>query len=91
MTARRVIINGLEQIDPRQTRAWRKLRDRVVFEERYCRLGFPGICTGKSQTADHILTVRDHPELALVRTNLRGACHACNMARGPTTSRPWAF
>jgi hypothetical protein len=36
MPARRVTINGREQIDPRQTRAWRKLRDQVVAEEPTC-------------------------------------------------------
>ena len=80
MGTRRVIINGREQIDPRQTRAWTKLRDQVVREEPTCWLRLP-VCTGASQTADHILTVRDHPELAMVRSNLRGACHACNRAR----------
>lgn len=68
--------------DPRQTRAWRKLRDQVVREEPECRLRTAAVCTGLSQTADHIVTVRDRPDLAMDRANLRGACHACNRARG---------
>lgn len=67
-------------IDPRSTRAWRKLRDQVVAEEPDCRLQLPG-CTFTSTTADHILTVRDRPDLALVRSNLRGSCETCNKRR----------
>jgi hypothetical protein len=81
MPARRVVINGHEQIDPRHTWAWRKLRDRVVREEPVCRLRFQGVCTLVSTTADHIQTVSDRPDLALDRTNLRGACRECNEAR----------
>lgn len=68
--------------DPRDTRAWRKLRDQVVAEEPACRLRLPGVCTGRSTTADHILTYRDRPDLALNRANLRGACDECNRTRG---------
>lgn len=85
--SRRVVINGIEQIDPRETRAWRKLRDRVVREEPVCQLQLPG-CLGASQTADHVRPVVTHPELALVRANLRGACHPCNMARKSKPDRP---
>jgi len=81
MATRRVIINGVDQIDPRQTRAWRKLRDRVIGEEPTCRLGFPGICTTVSTTADHIDPVTKRPDLALERSNVRGACAPCNDAR----------
>jgi 5-methylcytosine-specific restriction endonuclease McrA len=81
MPARRVVINGVEQIDPRHTRAWRRLRDQVVREEPTCRLRFPGICTNLSTTADHIVPVTERPELALVRSNCRGSCTPCNEAR----------
>lgn len=84
MPARRVTINGIEQIDPRNTYAWRKLRDRVVREEPVCRLRLPVVCTTLSTTADHIKPVATYPELALERTNLRGACRACNDARRST-------
>lgn len=66
--------------DPRNSRAWRKLRDKVVDEEPRCQLGLSG-CTGSSQTADHIKPYETHPQLAMVRENLRGACHACNRRR----------
>lgn len=76
-------------IDPRSTRAWRKLKDQVVEEEPDCRLQLPG-CTFVSTTADHILTVRDRPDLALVRSNLRGSCESCNRRRlaKPDTELP---
>jgi len=69
--------------DPRATRAWRKLRDQVVLEEPWCWLRLP-VCTGRSQTADHVLTVKARPDLALDRTNLRGACYKCNNSRKDT-------
>jgi 5-methylcytosine-specific restriction endonuclease McrA len=67
--------------DPRSTRAWRRLRDLVVLEEPVCQLRLLG-CTYFSQTADHIVAYRDAPHLALVRSNLRGACQSCNWRRG---------
>jgi 5-methylcytosine-specific restriction endonuclease McrA len=81
MPANRLVINGVSMIDPRHTRAWRRLRDQVVAEEPTCRLRFPGICTVTSTTGDHIVPVTERPELALVRTNIRGTCQPCNEAR----------
>lgn len=75
---------GATKGDPRQTRAWRKLRDQVVREEPTCWLQLPGICTAASTTADHVQPVKARPDLALVRSNLRGACEPCNRARGNT-------
>lgn len=77
-----IVKDGIEYRDPRDTRAWRALRDQVVREEPSCRLRFTGICTVTSTTADHIKPVETHPELAMDRANLRGACKACNKARG---------
>lgn len=69
-------------VHPFQTRAGRKLRDQVVREEPTCRLALPGICTTVSTTADHIKPFSTHPELGMIRSNLRGACGPCNRARG---------
>lgn len=71
-------------VDPTKSRAWRKLRDQVVAEEPACWLGFEGICTRVSTTADHVIPKHDRPDLAMVRGNLRGACLPCNRARGRT-------
>lgn len=81
MPARRIQVNGVDKIDPRHTRAWTRLRDQVVREEPMCRLRIIGICTTVSTTGDHIKPVSTHPELALVRSNVRGACEPCNRAR----------
>jgi 5-methylcytosine-specific restriction endonuclease McrA len=70
--------------DPRQSRAWRKLRDQVIAEEPLCWLRFPGICTRVSTTADHVLTYTERPDLAMSRANLRGCCWPCNNARKNT-------
>lgn len=82
MATARVVINGVERIDPRQTRAWRKLKAQVVSEEPTCRLRIPTICTLVSTTGDHIVPVMERPDLALDRTNVRGSCSPCNRARG---------
>lgn len=66
--------------DPRGTRAWRRLTAQVVAEEPWCQLRMTG-CTGRSQVADHIVKVRDRPDLALARSNCRGACKHCNWRR----------
>lgn len=67
--------------DPRGSQAWKRLRRQVVIEEPICWLKLEG-CSGQSTTADHIQPVSSHPELALVRANLRGACKSCNRKRG---------
>ena len=69
-------------VDPRNTRAWRKLRDQVVREEPVCTLQLDAGCTYWSTTADHIVNYVDAPHLGMVRTNLRGACLHCNSVRG---------
>lgn len=67
--------------DARGSRAWRRLRDQVVRDEPACTLRYPGVCTGRSQTGDHIVPVAERPDLVLVRSNVRGSCHACNAER----------
>ena len=81
MPANRIVINGVEQIDPRHTRAWRRLRQRVLAEEPTCRLRLEG-CTLVSTVGAHIISVKDRPDLALERSNVRGTCAACNRASG---------
>lgn len=68
--------------DPIGTRAWRKLRDQVVREEPICTLQLDEGCTYWSNTADHIINRADRPDLAMERSNLRGACRHCNYVRG---------
>lgn len=63
---------------------WKKLRAQVIREEPFCRLRLIG-CTLRSDTADHIITVKQRPDLRFCRANLRGSCQHCNRVRG---SRP---
>lgn len=83
--------------DPRGTYAWQQLAAKVIKEEPLCWLRLPG-CTRLSTTADHVLTVKHRPDLALERANLRGACRSCNSRRGDrpasdftTTRKPRAL
>ena len=66
------------------SRAWTRLRNRVIREEPWCRLRLPG-CTGVSTTADHIKPKKHYPQFAMERWNLRGSCRSCNMLRGTGT------
>lgn len=63
-------------------RPWRRVVAQVCRDEPMCYLQLPGICTGRSETADHVRPRKTHPHLTDVRWNLRGACKACNMTKG---------
>lgn len=65
------------------TQAWRKLSAQTCAEEPDCWLQLPG-CRRKSTTMDHILPMNTHPQLALVRANVHGACKWCNDHRKDT-------
>ena len=75
-------------------RAWRTLRARVLAEEHVC-----GICGREVDKAlpkghpgaphvDHIRTVRQAPELVMVRSNLRLTHATCNQKRRTGRHRP---
>lgn len=64
------------------TSRWRRLRAQVIAEEPNCRIGITAVCTGVSDTADHIVPRSLRPDLMFERSNLRGACHACNSSLG---------
>lgn len=67
--------------DIRWTREWRRLANKVCTEEPICWLRLAG-CTRRSTTGDHVIPVAARPDLALVRSNIRGACRHCNNKRG---------
>lgn len=73
--------NGLRIPDPRGTQAWRELAKRAAREEPRCWLRLDG-CTIRSTTGDHVIPVSMRPDLALIRSNVRGACRHCNELRG---------
>lgn len=64
----------------RSTAAWQRLAKQVIEEEPICWLNLTG-CTTRSTTGDHIIPAAIRPDLALVRTNVRGACNSCNNKR----------
>lgn len=65
----------------RWTQAWRRLAKQVCVEEPICWLQLTG-CMGRSTTGDHVIPLSSRPDLALVRSNVRGACRPCNNKRG---------
>lgn len=72
--------------DPRSHRRYRTVALVVVKQEPTCWLRFAGICTGRSTTADHVIPVKQciamgRNDLVFARSNLRGACAACNNHR----------
>lgn len=73
--------DGRQIPDPRSTSAWRRLAKKVAREEPICWLRLEG-CTTRSTTGDHVIPVTVRPDLALVRSNARGACSSCNYKRG---------
>ena len=61
--------------------AWRRLRDRVLGEEPLCRFCSAAGRVNAAREVDHIRPVATHPELRLVRSNLRPLCTPCHSAR----------
>lgn len=58
--------------------AWKQLRDAVVGDAEAC--AWCGV-RGVPMTADHVLRLRDHPELGLERENIVAACRSCQRRR----------
>lgn len=65
----------------RWTQEWRRLAKQVCAEEPICWLQLSG-CTRRSTTGDHVIPLAARPDLALIRSNVRGACRHCNNKRG---------
>lgn len=65
----------------RSTAAWQRLAKQVCAEEPLCWLRL-SCCTVRSTTGDHVIPMSVRPDLALVRSNVRGACSPCNNKRG---------
>jgi 5-methylcytosine-specific restriction endonuclease McrA len=75
------VVSVMAATHGRSGRPWRRLREQVLREEPYCAIRGPR-CRLYSTTVDHIVPLSVAPELAHVRSNLRGACGACNYAGG---------
>ena len=66
--------------DRRGGRVWARQVNYVVNRDKTCLLAYPDCCTGRAETADHIVPYAaggtDTPD------NLQGVCRACNWKRG---------
>ena len=65
------------------TLEWRDLSKQVLEEQPYC------ACGARSTQADHLLSVRERPDLALVRRNLVGRCRPCHSRKTAREDRRW--
>lgn len=64
-------------------RRWRRVRLAVLARDGYvCRLRIPEVCTIAATTVDHIVPIRDRPDLEFNPRNLRASCQPCNQYRG---------
>lgn len=64
------------------SREWKDMRYRALARDGYCCTNCGVSVRGKGQSrVDHIKPKKTHPELALVLTNLRTLCAACDNAR----------
>jgi 5-methylcytosine-specific restriction endonuclease McrA len=67
------------------TRAWRKVRARVLARDGYrCRLQLPGVCTGRASHVHHLHGKARGDDPAY----LVAACAACNLKVGDPTKAP---
>jgi len=65
--------------DPRNTKAYRRARVKVLNRDghvcMYCG-------TSEDLTIDHVLSIKNHPELAMDMDNMVIACKICNSRKG---------
>jgi 5-methylcytosine-specific restriction protein A len=62
-------------------RAWEKIRDRHRASEPLCRMCLAQGLTVAMAEVDHIVKVRDRPDLRLVDANLQSLCKPCHSAK----------
>ena len=65
--------------DPRNTKAYRRARIKVLNRD-----GHVCMYCGSSEdlTIDHVLSIKNHPELAMDMDNMVIACKPCNSRKG---------
>jgi 5-methylcytosine-specific restriction endonuclease McrA len=66
-----------------QTKEWRELGRQVLWEEPLCP------CGAKATQADHIISVKERPDLALARSNLVGRCASCHSRKTAIKDGRW--
>lgn len=86
--------NGHKSADPRDTGAWRTLRNQVYAEETHCRLCGMWVDQAlpkwhpMSRTVDHIRAIARGGEGIPDRSGVRLAHRRCNSRRGHRTTPP---
>lgn len=68
---------------------WRtEIRPRILARDPWCRLAYPGVCTGPSAEVDHRLPGDDHSD-----SNLQGVCQACHAdkTKRESAAARWQF
>lgn len=76
------------ELDPAQHRAnraygrkWQAISDQALARAGYrCEIRYPGICVGRADVADHIVSVDEGGPSVL--DNAQAACRPCNAAKG---------
>ena len=63
---------------------WRKVRLEVLADSPYC-----CVCGAVANTVDHIKPLRERPDLALDRGNLRSMCKPCHEKRSVKDGQRW--
>lgn len=65
------------------TKEWRALSKQVLAEQPYCS------CGAKATQSDHILSIKERPDLALDRGNLVGLCKPCHSRKTAQKEGRW--
>ena len=60
---------------------WQKMRALVLAEEPCCRACLWVGRTTAASEVDHVIRLRDRPDLALVRSNLQALCSTCHASK----------
>ena len=64
------------------TKAWKKVRSQALKRDKFCCVFCNASIKGtRNYSVDHILQVRDRPDLAFDVENLRGLCSSCDNKR----------
>jgi 5-methylcytosine-specific restriction protein A len=62
-------------------KSWRELRAEVLAEEPYCRDCARRGIERRATMVDHIVSIREAPELRLERSNLQALCFPCHQRK----------
>lgn len=68
-------------------RQWRRFRLAVLAEDPLCRFCLERGQYTPAEHVDHIIPLRERPDLRLVRTNCRGLCQTCHNRRKDSERR----